>query len=81
MANFYNTKYRSQSFLLPTNMMDWLPEDDIAYFLIETEEALDLSAFDRSLEKDSRGRPGLDPRIMAALLLYAYCQGERSAER
>ena len=33
--------------------MDWLPEDDIAYFLIETVEALDLSAFDRSLEKGS----------------------------
>ena len=81
VANFYKTKHRSQSFLLPPNMRDWLPEDDIAYFLIETVEALDLSAFERSLEKDSRGRPGLDPRIMAALLLYAYCQGERSSRK
>ena len=81
MAHFYKTKHRSQSFLLPPNMMDWLPEDDIVYFLIETVEALDLSAFDRSPEKDSRGRPGLDPRIMAALLLYAYCQGERSSRK
>jgi hypothetical protein len=41
VANFYKTKHRSQSFLLPPNMMDWLREDDIAYFLIETVEALD----------------------------------------
>ncbi|MDG7000080.1 MAG: transposase, partial [Nitrososphaerota archaeon] len=58
-----------------------MPEDDIAYFLIETVEALDLSAFDRSPGRDSRGRPGLDPRIMVALLLYAYCQGERSSRK
>lgn len=81
MANFYKTKHRSQSFLLPPNMMDWLQGDDIASFLIETVEALELSAFDRSPEKDSRGRPGLDPRIMATLLLYAYCQGERSSRK
>ena len=33
------------------------------------------------LDKDTRGRPGLDPRIMVALLLYAYCQGERSSRK
>ena len=81
MATFYRTNNRRQGFLLPPNMMDWLDEDDIVHFIIETVEKFDLSAFERSPEKESRGRPGLDPRTMVALLLYAYCQGERSSRR
>ena len=81
MATFYRKNNRSQSFLLPPNMLDWLDEDDIVHFIIETVEKLDLSAFERNPEKDTRGRPGLDPRIMVALLLYAYCQGERSSRK
>ena len=44
-------------------MLDWLDKDDIVHFIIETVETLDLSAFDRNQEKDTRGHPGLDPRI------------------
>jgi len=81
MATFYRTNNRRQGFLLPPNMLDWLGEDDIVHFVIETVETLDLSAFERNPEKDTRGRPGLDPRTMMALLLYAYCQGERSSRK
>jgi transposase len=81
MATFYRTNNRRQGFLLPPNMMDWLDEDDIVHFIVETVETLDLSSFERNPEKESRGRPGLDPRLMVALLLYAYCQGERSSRR
>jgi transposase len=81
MAKFYRKNYRSQSFLLPPNMLDWLDEDDIVHFIIETVAKFDLSAFERNPEKDTRGRPGLDPRTMVALLLYGYCQGERSSRR
>ena len=81
MATFYRTNNRRQGFLLPPNMLDWLDENDIVQFIIETVEMLDLSAFDRNPETDTRGRPGLDPRTMVALLLYAYCQGERSSRR
>lgn len=81
MATFYRKNNRSQSFLLPPNMLDWLDEDDIVHFIIETVEKLDLSAFERNPEKDTRGRPGLDPPTMVALLLYAYCQGERSSRK
>lgn len=81
MARFYRKNYRSQSFLLPPNMLDWLDEDDIVHFILETVAKLDLSAFERNPEKDTRGRPGFDPRILVALLLYAYCQGERSSRR
>ena len=81
MATFYRTNNRRQGFLLPPNMLDWLGEDDIVHFVIETVETLDLSAFERNPEKDTRGRPGLDPRTMVALLLYAYCQGERSSRK
>ncbi len=81
MATFYRTNNRRQGFLLPPNMLDWLDEDDIVHFIIETVEKFDLSSFERNPEKESRGRPGLDPRLMVAFLLYAYCQGERSSRR
>ena len=81
MATFYRTNNRRQGFLLPPNMLDWLDEDDIVHFILETVGTLDLSAFERTPEKDPRGRPGLDPWVMVALFLYAYCQGERSSRR
>ena len=36
-----------QSFLLPLSPRDWLPEDHLAYFISETVDRLDVSAFYR----------------------------------
>lgn len=36
---------RKQLFLLPPNMLDWLPEDDLAHFVIEAVERVDMGKF------------------------------------
>lgn len=70
-----------QGFLLPPSPLDWLPEDHLAYFLLETVSQLDLSAFTSYYERERRGFPPHDPRMMVALLLYAYCVGVPSSRK
>lgn len=70
-----------QGFLLPPSPLDWLPEDHLAYFLLETVSQLDLSAITAHYERERRGFPPHDPRMMVALLLYAYCVGVPSSRK
>src|ERR1700689_1011534 len=72
---------RDQQFLMPPSLRDWLPEDHLAWFLADVVDALDLSAFYASYRVDGRGGATYDPALMLAVLLYAYCSGERSSRR
>jgi transposase len=72
---------RDQPLLLPPDLRDWLPQDHLAWFVIESVESLDLSAFDAAYRSDGHGAAAHDPRMMVALLLYAYAVGERSSRR
>jgi transposase len=70
---------RDQELLLPPSLRDWLPEDHLAWFLIDAVAEIDLSAFLADYREDGWGRPAFDPEVMVALLLYAYAVGERSS--
>jgi transposase len=70
---------RDQSFLLPPSLRDWLPEDHLAWFVIQTVDELDLAAFFSAYRADGLGRAVYDPAVMVALVLYAFSIGERSA--
>ena len=70
---------RDQPLLLPVDMREWLPEDDLAFIVLDAVAALDLGEFRRRYRADGHGRAAFDPEMMVALLLYAYCQGERSS--
>jgi transposase len=70
---------RDQPLLLPPDLRDWLPEDHLAWFVISSVEALDLSAFHAAYRADGHGGAAHDPRMMVALTLYAYATGERSS--
>ncbi|HEY2056464.1 MAG TPA: transposase [Solirubrobacterales bacterium] len=72
---------RDQPLLLPPDLRDWLPEDHLASFVIESVGALDLSAFYAAYRSDGHGRSAHDPQMMVALLLYAYATGERSSRK
>jgi transposase len=65
--------------LMPVDMRDWLPEDDLVFVVLDAVATLELGAFLRSYRFDGHGRSAYDPQMMIALLLYAYCQGERSS--
>jgi transposase len=81
MAQNFLPCERDQPLLLPPDLRDWLPEDHLAWFVIESVEALDLSAFYAVYRPDGHGRSAHDPQMMVALLLYAYATGERSSRR
>jgi transposase len=70
---------RDQPLLLPVDMREWLPEDDLAYVVLDAVATLDLGEFRRAYRADGHGRAAFDPEMMVALLLYGYCQGERSS--
>jgi transposase len=76
--NFLSAQ-RDQPLLLPVDMREWLPEDDLVFIVLDAVATLDLGGFRRRYRADGRGRAAFDPEMMVALLLYGYCQGERSS--
>jgi len=71
----------NQLLLLPPDMKQWLPEDDLAYFIMEVVNELDLSAIYQSYDSSKGGQPAFDPKMMTSLLLYAYCVGIASSRK
>lgn len=78
--NFMNSD-REQGYLLPPNVGEWLPQGDLAWFLLDVVAQMDLRAFYRGYREDGWGHPAFEPSMMVTLLLYAYCMGERSSRR
>jgi len=70
---------RNQPFLMPPSLDEWLPKEHLARFVIAVVEALDLSAFYARRRADGWGRAAYDPKMMVALLIYAYATGARSS--
>jgi transposase len=72
-------------------MKDWLPEGDLAYFIGELVDTLDLTVIERYYQvrettegvrgKANSGQPAYHPRVMVALLFYGYCLGTPSSRR
>ena len=60
---------------------DALPEGDLVYFLLETVQALDLSAFHAHYAQELRGQPPYDVTMMVTLLVYAYAVGVCSSRK
>jgi len=70
---------RDQELLLPPSLREWLPEDHLAWFVLDAVEEMDLGAFYGVYREDGWGRAAFDPQMMVALLLYSYAVGERSS--
>src|SRR5258708_8058555 len=67
--------------LLPAAVVDYVPAGHLALFVVAlAREHLDLSEIVASY-KSGLGQPPFDPRMMTALLLYAYCSGLYSSRR
>ena len=70
---------RDQAFLLPPDLRDWIPEDDLAHFVIEAVERVEMSAF--KVNHRGTGSAQYHPRMMLALLIYCYANGIFSSRR
>ncbi len=81
MAQNFIACDREQELLLPPSLRDWLPEDHLAWFVLDAVAELDLSGFFAAYRQDGWGRAAHDPAMIVALLLYAYAIGERSSRR
>src|SRR4051794_22116167 len=70
---------RDQPFLLPPDLKDWLPEDDLAHFIVAAAERVRQGAV--WTNRQAGGKPQYHPRLMLALLVYCYANGVFSSRR
>lgn len=70
-----------QDLLLPQSLKEWLPEGHLAYFISDTVEQLDLSAFhERYAGGGPRNQP-FHPAMMVKVLIYGYATGVFSSRK
>jgi transposase len=81
MAYNFLTCDRDQVFLLPPDVREWLPADHLAWFVLDVVDQLDLGPFLKAYRADGHGRAAYEPRMLLAVLLYAYCTGIRSSRQ
>jgi len=81
MPKGYRTYLPEQDLLLPPSLRQWVAEDHLVYFVSDVVDQLDLSAMHAAYEKEKRGQPPYDPRLMTKLLVYGYCTGVFSSRR
>ena len=78
----YQPWTQDQMFLMPPSMKEWLKEDHLVWFILDVVSELDISPVEKAIQrKDARGQRPYDPRMMVALLVYAYCTGVYSSRR
>ena len=70
---------RDQPFLLPPDLKEWLPADDVAHFIVAAVERVRLGEFHTN--RQAGGKPQYHPRLMLALLVYCYAGGIFSSRR
>ena len=78
MQNFVQGD-RNQPYLLPPDLREWLPEDDLAHFVVAAVERAPLSQF--VVNTRGTGSAQYHPRMMLALLIYCYANGIFSSRR
>ena len=70
-----------QQMLLPQALQEWLPDGHLAYFISDTVDSLDLSAFHaRYANGGSRNQP-FHPSMMVKVLVYGYATGVFSSRK
>ena len=79
MAQNFIACDREQELLLPPSLREWLPEEHLAWFVLDAVGEMDLAAFYAGYRDDGWGRAAHDPAMMVALFVYAYAIGVRSS--
>jgi len=79
MAHHFREPERRQVFLLPADMMDWLPEGDIVHLIVDAVAMMPLGEFEADYKLGRAGQAPFAPQGLLALLIYAYSHGVRSS--
>jgi transposase len=64
---------------MPPSLREWLPEDHLAWLVVDAVEGIGLDAFYADYRVDGHGAPAYEPSMIVALLLYAYATKQRSS--
>ena len=59
MAQNFIAVDRDQAFLMPPSVRDWLPENHLAWYVLDAVAEMDLAAFYARYRPDGWGRRGL----------------------
>ena len=81
MATSYLPYDPTQTLLLPPALQEWLPEGHLAYYISDTVDALDLSAFHARYAGGGPRNQPFDPAMMVKVLLYGYATGVFSSRK
>jgi transposase len=72
MTTSYLVYQPDQQLLLPPALQEWLPEGHLAYFVSDTVDSLNLSAFHARYAKGGPRNQPFHPAMMVKVLVYAY---------
>jgi transposase len=78
MNNFIQADPK-QPLLLPIDLREWVPKDDMVHFVLEAVEQVPLSCF--KVNRRGSGSKQYHPRMMLALLIYCYANGVFGSRR
>lgn len=79
MATRYVNVDRQTPMLLPPDLREWVPEDDMVHFVIAAVEQMDLSQAEVNVH--GSGSEQYPPAMMTALLIYCYAHGIFSSRK
>jgi transposase len=81
MTASYVAYHPEQQQLLPSALQDWLPQGHLAYFINDTVDSLDLSAFHARYAKDGPRNQPFHPAMMVKVMVYGYATGTFSSRK
>ena len=78
MSKFKHSTPR-QRLLLPVNLEEWVPQDDLCHFVIAAVERVGMEEFQTN--ERGTGSEQYHPRMMLAMLIYCYANGVFGSRR
>ncbi len=79
MSSIFISADRSQPYMFPPKIDDWLSETHLARFVVDIVSQLDLSHLSKSYS--GRGSKAYHPEILLSLLFYGYATGVFSSRK
>jgi len=70
---------RDTPMLLPVDLRQWVPEDDLVHFVIAAVDSMQLPSM--GINRRGTGSEQYPPRMMLALLIYCYANGIFASRR
>jgi transposase len=81
MAGSYLPYEPKQQLLVPPALQDWMPEGHLAYYVGDTVDTLDPSAFDARYEKGGPRNQPFNPAMMVKVQIHANATGVFSSRK